>query len=362
MTGIKKLNWYGIIRITAASALAFLIAAVIIVAVAGENADVAIKNFFLGAVSNKRNFSKVIEDLVPLVFSGLAINVMFKSGLFSLAADSSFYMAGVTAAAIAIAVPLPPGIHQFVILLAGTLVGGLLALIPALLKKFTGANELVTSMMLGYITFNAGYWIIRQFFVDKQNGVFSVQFLPTATLGKMFKGTNIHYGLVIMAAAVVIMWLVVNRSRYGRELEITGSNQPFARYAGIEVTWVILLSQLIGGCLGGLVGAVTMIGTFRTFQWMTAQNYVWDGILINLLAGHKPQLIPLAAFFMAYIRVGANVMSRVGDVSAELVAIIQAIIILLIASERFLYQMKKRKEEQEALLNQTAAGGPAATV
>ena len=55
-------------------------------------------------------------------------------------------------------------------------------------------------------------------------------------------------------------------------------------------------------------------------------------------------------------------MSRVGDVSAELVAIIQAIIILLIASERFLYQMKKRKEEREALLNQARAGGPAATV
>lgn len=351
MTKKIKIDWYGIIRILAASLLAFAIASGIIFLVAGQDAGTALKNFFLGAISNKRNFSKVIEDMVPLVFSALAINVMFKSGLFSLAADSSFYMGGVLAAVIGIALPMPMFLHQAVILVVAVIVGSFLSLIPALLRKYTGANELVTSMMLGYIVFNFGYWIIREFFIDQQNGVFSVEFAKTATLGKMFKGTNIHYGLVIVVIAVVVMWIVVTKSRYGRELEITGSNENFAQYAGIQVSAVILLSQMIGGALAGLGGAVTMIGSFRTFQWMTAQNYVWDGILINLLAGRKPQYIPLAAFFMAYIRVGANVMSRVGDVSAELVSIIQAIIILLISSERFLYQMKKRKEEKEALLN-----------
>jgi simple sugar transport system permease protein len=261
-------------------------------------------------------------------------------------------MSGVAAAAIAIAIPLPTGVHQTVILLVGALIGGVLCLIPAYIRKFTGANELVTSMMLSYITYNLGYWIIRKFFVDKQNGVFSTTFARTATLGKMFRGTNIHYGLVIMFLAIVVMWIVITKTRFGRELSITGSHENFARYVGIQVTTTILLSQLFGGFLAGLGGSVTMIGIFRTFQWMTPQNYVWDGILINILAGKKPHLIPFSAFFMSYIRVGANVMSRIGHVDAELVAIIQAIIILLMASERFMYQMKKRKEERDALLNQ----------
>jgi simple sugar transport system permease protein len=354
MLKLKNFGWYEIIRILAASFLAFLIATIIIFVVAREDANIALKNFFLGAFSSRRNFSKVVEDFIPMVFSGLAINIMFKSGLFSLAADSAFYMSGVVATAIAIGIPLPAGIHQIVILLTGALVGGMLCLIPAIVRKYTGAHELVTSMMLSYITFNLGYWIIREFFIDKNNGVFSTTFAATATLGKMFKGTNIHYGLLIMAAAVIVMWIVIEKSRYGRELSFTGSNENFARYAGIEISTVILISQFVGGFWAGLGGAVTMIGIFRTFQWMTPVDYVWDGILINLLAGRKPQMIPLAAFFMSYLRVGANIMSRVGHVDSELVAIIQAIIILLIASERFLYRMKQRKEEREALLNKTS--------
>jgi simple sugar transport system permease protein len=79
---------------------------------------------------------------------------------------------------------------------------------------------------------------------------------------------------------------------------------------------------------------------------------VWDGILINLLAGTKPLLIPVSAFFISYIRTGANVMSRAGDVNVELVSIIQGIIIMLVASERFLYGMHKRREDREALARQ----------
>ena len=71
-----------------------------------------------------------------------------------------------------------------------------------------------------------------------------------------------------------------------------------------------------------------------------------------MLANSKPLFIPVAAFFLSYIRVGADIMSRESNVSNEIVAVIQAIIILLIASERFLYKFKKKKEESEALKNQ----------
>jgi simple sugar transport system permease protein len=341
-------DWYGVIRVTAAIALAFVIATLIIILVAGDPAA-AMKKFFLGAFSTRRNFSKTIEDMIPLIFTGLALNVMHKSGLFSMSADSSFYLSGVAAAILAITLPAPNIVHQAVILLVGFLVGGLVSLVPVLCKKYTGAHELVTSLMLNYIAYYFGYWLIRRDYIDITNGSFSVSFLPTATLGKMFRGTNIHYGLLITAAAVICIWLVMDRSRFGRELRLTGSNENFARYAGIPVAGAVIFSQFLGGSLAGLGGAVTMIGIFSRFQWMLPQNYVWDGILINLLAGTKPLAIPLSAFFISYIRVGANVMSRAGDVDVELVSIIQGIIIMLIASERFLYRMRQRREERQAL-------------
>ncbi|MDR2071176.1 MAG: hypothetical protein LBP81_07170 [Treponema sp.] len=350
------IDWYNIIRVTSAIALAFGIATVIIIIVVKDPAA-ALRNFFFGAFSTRRNFSKTIEDTIPLVFCGLALNVMHKSGLFSMSADSSFYLAGVSAAILAIGFPAPGIVHQTVILLLGLIIGGLISLIPVLCKRCTGAHELVISLMMNYITYNFGYWLIRRSFIDKTNGSFSVRFLPTASLGKMFSGTNIHYGLVIMILTVIFMWFVMDRSRFGKELKITGSNPNFARYAGIPVAGVIIFSQFAGGALAGLGGAVTMIGVFVRFQWILPQNYVWDGILINLLAGTRPLFIPLSAFFISYIRVGANVMSRAGDVDAELVSIIQGIIIMLIASERFLYRMRKRKEEREALQHHASAAG-----
>jgi simple sugar transport system permease protein len=351
--GSFRIDFYGLIRVAAAIGLAFGIATVIIMIVA-KTPQAALRNFFLGAFSTRRNFSKTLEDMIPLVFTGLSLNVMHKSGLFSMSADSSFYLAGVSAALIAILLPAPPFVHQGIILLSGILVGGLASLVPVICKKYSGTHELVISLMMNYITYNAGYYLIRATCIDTTNGSFSISFLPTATLGKMFRGTNVHWGMAIMILAVLCVYLIMDRSRFGRELRITGSNEHFARYAGIPVASVVILSQFAGGALAGLGGAVTMIGVFSRFQWILPQNYVWDGILINLLAGTKPLLIPLSAFFISYIRVGANVMSRAGDVDSELVSIIQGIIILLIASERFLYQMRKRREEREALQNRQA--------
>lgn len=347
----KKLEWYGVIRVSASILISLCIAAVIIFAVADDPGK-ALYKFLLGPFSTKRNFFNVVETMIPLVFSGLAINVMHKSGLFSMVADSSFYAAGVTAATIAIACPMPNIVDQIVILTAATAVGGVIGVIPVIIKRKTGANELVISLMMNYITFNLGYWLIRNFFLDTENGSFSIGFQKTANLGRMVKGTNTHYGLLIMAAAVIFVWLLMDKSKFGRALKITGSNENFAKYAGIRVGAVIVGSQLIGGLLAGLGGGVEMIGMYRKFQWITPQTYVWDGILINLLAGTRPPMIPVAAFFISYIRIGALVMSRSGDVDSEIVSIIQGIMILLIASERFLYRMKKKKEEREALQNQ----------
>lgn len=348
----KKFEWYGIIRVAASILISLVIAAIIIFAVADDPLT-ALNKFLLGPFSTKRNFFNVIETMIPMVFCGLAINVMHKSGLFSMAADSSYYFAGVVAAFIAIACPMPAGVHQFAILAAATIVGGLIGMIPVVIKRKTGANELVVSLMMNYIFFNFGYWLIRRYFLDTTNGSFSISFQKTATLGKMIKGTNTHYGLLIMVAAVIVIWILMDKSRFGRELKITGSNESFAKYAGIKIGSVVVGSQLIGGMLAGLGGGVEMIGMYKNFQWITAQNYVWDGILINLLAGTRPLMIPVSAFFISYIRIGALVMSRGGDVDSEIVSIIQGIMIMLIASERFMYRMKKRKEEREALQNQS---------
>ena len=118
----RKSNYYNLIRVTSAVLVSFLIATVIIFCVA-DDPMYSINKFFLGPLSSKRNFFNVIENMIPLVFTGLAINIMHKSGLFSMAADSSFYFSAVMASCIAIAVPMPNIAHQLAIILVAALVG-----------------------------------------------------------------------------------------------------------------------------------------------------------------------------------------------------------------------------------------------
>ena len=124
----------------------------------------------------------------------------------------------------------------------------------------------------------------------------------------------------------------------------------FAKAAGIKTGKVILLAQFVGGIFAGMGGAIEMVGMYKRFYWQSQVNYVWDGLLVHMLANENPVFIPLTAFFIAYLRIGAEIMSRATDLDNEIVAFLQCIVILLVGAERFLAVIKKRKEQKNALL------------
>lgn len=346
-----KVDTYNIIRIVSAIAIACVCACGIIFLVSDDWGS-SIYHLFVGPFTSKRKLSNVIEMMIPLVFTGLSLNIAFKCGFFNMGVDGSFYLGAIFAALLAINLPLPVGVHQFVIILVAALIGGLVALIPALIKKYTGANELVTSLMFNYVFFHLGIYILNHYMLDDTTGYASYKFLKTARLGRLVEGTQLHYGLIIMLVTWGVMWYISEKSAMGYKLRVIGSNMDFAKYSGIKVTGVILLSQFIAGVLAGMGGAIEMVGMNTRFTWNLPVQYVWDGILINLLANSSTALIPLSALFISYIRIGADVMSRNTGVDNQIVAIIQCILILLVASEKFLYFIKKRKQEKIALENQ----------
>ena len=120
-------------------------------------------------------------------------------------------------------------------------------------------------------------------------------------------------------------------------------NQSFAKYSGIKVNSVILSCQLIGGFIAGAGGAVEVLGMYERFQYSSLTSHGFDGILIAILAKYNPLMVPISALFLAYIRVGADIMARMTDVTVEIVYIIQAVIIIFVASEHFLSKWKHRK-------------------
>ena len=175
----------------------------------------------------------------------------------------------------------------------------------------------------------------------------------------MIKGTSLHYGFLVVIAATIFVIFLMNKTSFGYKVRVTGSNTAFAKVSGIRTSFVILMAQFIGGAIAGMGGAIEIVGVYRRFQWQTQTQYVWDGLLIYMLANGNPTFIPLTAFFIAYLRVGAEIMSRASDLDPEIVTFLQGIIILLVASQRFLYFIKKR-HDQKLSLKQAEEGGAAA--
>ena len=340
---------FTIVRLLCAFAIAMALSVGIILVVSKEPGT-AIFNLFLGPLQSKRHFFEVFSSSVPLIFTGLALGLVFKSGNFSMISDACLYIGGVVTAGLAIETALPAGVHPVVIMIAAAVVGGIIGSIPALLKVYFHTNELVTSLMLNYVVYYLGIYTITKFFADREAGAFaSRRYEASASLPTLLQGTNFHAGYLIAIAVVIVLYLLVFKTKFGYEIRVSGSNPQFAKYSGMNTSRVIILTQVVAGAVAGLGGSVEQMAMYQRFNWQDSPSYAWDGVIIAILSGNNPKMVPFAAFFLAYIRVGADLMSRRSDVQNELVSIIQAVLILFVTAERFMAGWKQRQEAKKAL-------------
>lgn len=317
----------------------------------------ALYSMLVGPFTSLRRFGNVIEAMTPLIFTGLSVTMLYRAGLFNLSMEGGFFFACVAATASAVLLDLPAGLNFAAAMLAGAVAGGISSLIPGTLKVKCHANELVTSLMLNYVLLYLGLYIVINFLHDPaMNSNYSFAFPENMLLTRIFPGTRINTGTLMALAAVVAVYVLLDKTAFGYKVTMIGQNERMAETAGMNVGRIIILSQVIGGVLAGLGGATEMFGMYKRFQYDGLPGYGWDGVLIAIVAQFKPQYVPLSAFFLAYVRIGADIMARQTDVPSEIVAIVQAVVIVLISAEAILknYQHRlvvRQAKEEEALIN-----------
>lgn len=346
-----KVKYFEYIRTSAVIVIALAIAFLIISLVSNQPVK-TIGIFLLEPLSSKGHIGNVIEMAIPLMFTGLAVSLLFRANMFNLGAEGIFYFSGVVTSVLAIHLTLDGWLHPMVAIAAGSIVGALLSAIPGILKAKWNANELVTSLMFNNILFGVGLYLLNYHLRDaKAFANVSYKFEKTALLSKMVSGTRIHAGLIIVIVLIIAAHLFLYKTKWGYELRMTGINRDFARYSGMKTAKVIILVHLIAGFIAGMGGSVEVLGMYNRFQWTSLPGYGLDGALVAMLAKNNPLSVIGSALFLAYIRIGADMMARLSDVPSEMISIIQAIIILLISAEQFLKFWKNRmllKEAKEA--------------
>ncbi|MGH0052663.1 MAG: ABC transporter permease, partial [Sphaerochaetaceae bacterium] len=316
------------IRTSIAILLALVLALVIIILVS-ESPLQAFYLFLLGPLRNFRYIGNVIELAIPLIFSGLATAILFRSNLFNLGAEGIFYISGLAAAVIAIKVPIAsPFIHPLLAIITGTVVGMMVGAVPGYLKAKLDASELVSSLMLNSILAGVGLFILNHFIRDKNiTEIASLRFPDSANLPRIIPGTRIHFGIVIALVMVLLIFLFFKYHKQGYLLKMFGLNRHFTEFSGFSSSKLIILAHLLAGALAGMGGSIEVLGMHDRFRWADLPGLGFDGALVAMLAQNNPVSVLFAALFLAYIRTGADIMARQGDVANEMVYIIQAVII-----------------------------------
>jgi simple sugar transport system permease protein len=327
-----------------------LILAFILILFVSDDPMKTMHYFLFGPLTNKRYLGNVIELTIPLIFSGLATAILFRANQFNLGAEGIFYFSGLMAAIVAIKAPATSSaMLPFYAIMVGMVVGIVISFIPGILKAKLGANELVSSLMLNSILAGVGYYIMNNTIRDKNlTDVASVKFPESAMLKTIIPHTRIHFGLIIALVITATVYLFFKYHKWGYIIRMFGENKSYLSTAGYSASAVIILVHIISGAISGIGGSVEVLGMYSRFRWASLPGLGFDGAMVAMLARNKPISVVFSALFIAYIRTGADIMARQSDVTAEMVYIVQAVMILLISADRFLYHMQQKQLMKKA--------------
>ena len=292
---------FDIIRTIISVLIALAISFVIIFMVSDQPLE-AIKYLLIGPLTNKRSMGNVVESMIPLIFTGTGVCIVFSANQINLAGEGAFHIGGLIASCIAIKVTAG-FVSPFAALVCAGLAGALFTVIPAIMKITTTASEMVSSLMINYIALYFGNYMLNNVIGDPKASAASYKLSEASELPVLIQGTRVHLGFIIAIAVAVLGYLFLYRTKMGYELRLAGENEEFARYSGVSIVKVIVLSQILGGFVAGLGGGVEMLSPiYSRFTWTSLLGYGWDAIIICTLAKKNPLYTPFAALFLAYHR------------------------------------------------------------
>ena len=332
---------YRIVIIALAALTAILLGAVILAAIGADILKVY-RVILFEPLKNISLIGEVLIRAIPLTIIALGISTAYRSGFINIGAEGQMAMGIIAAAAVSLALPdLPRPILLPLVILAGCAGGAVWGFIPGILRAKLDVSELLSTVMLNYIAAQFYTFCLRGPMLDPAEktagGVGTPQTMRLTEhiwLDRMIPGTRLHTGVFIALGLAVIIYLLLWKTPFGYKLRAAGAQEKAARYGGINVPLCLVISICISGALAGLAGAVEIAGVHRRAIEGITGGYGFSGIVVALFGGLHPAGIIPAAFFFGLLLVGADMTQRMAGVPANMVQVLQGIIILVIVAAR----------------------------
>ncbi len=324
----------------------------------------------IGGFSNMRDLGQVFYAATPIILTGLSVCFAYKTGLFNIGASGQFTFGAFAAILVGVKCAFIPGPLLWIVsMLAAMVAGALWGIIPGILKAKRNVNIVIACIMTNYI----GMHIVNELVVEFVYNSMRNQSMPVAThanapklgLDLIFVNGNtassVNAGIFVAIITGIIVYYIIEKTKFGYELKACGFNADAAKYAGINAHRNIVSTMAISGAIAGLGGACLYLagsGKYMDIVDVIASEG-FQGIPVALLGMNNPIGVIFAGIFIAYINQGGFNMQVYGF-APQVIEIITSIIIYFSAFALVMrevakrYLLKKPKENKVANNNTTA--------
>lgn len=330
------------------SILAALVIGAIVVAFMGFNPLEVFSQLFQGAFVGEFNFGTTLEKFAPLLLAGLAFALSAKVSMSNVGVDGQLYLGAMAAAWVGFTFTnLSKAVHIPLALIAGMIAGALFAAIPAMLKVYFRVNEVLTTILLNYVAQYITSYLVNNPFSGGTGVAQSPPIAESAALTRIMSPSRANTGLFIAIGVFIFIYWLVYKTTVGYKFRSVGLNPDFTEYIGVNAKKTMIAGMMLSGAIGGLAGAIEVMGIYGSFLDNFSSGIGFDGMLASLIAKNNFGMVAIISFFMASLKSGALAMERYTGVPKSLIDAIIAVFILFATMEG-LFQLRKRNKKKEA--------------
>ena len=351
MSKVEKFLQSAFFRTLISIVVGFAVGAVFLAAVQID-VGAAYGKLFTSIFANAKSLSYSVVYATPLIILGLSVAFSFRTGVFNIGAEGQFVVGSMAACVVGILVPAPAIVLVPLCVLASAVAGAVWGMIVGILKVKWGINEVLSMIMFNWIAFYLSNYIAGLPAIKSDGNAEATKnvqeaamiLLPKSVISKLGLCNSANWGIFVAILLSIFCYVVIEKTTLGFSLKAVGSNRDAAEYAGINVNRAVLTALGISGAMGGIAGAMNLLGMGQRISIFTAQeSYGFQGIIAALIGHSNPLGVFFGGLFYGAIKYGGSRLNLIGAPS-EVVNVIMGTVVFFIAISH-IFKFRKHKKE-----------------
>ena len=340
-------RWLSATAYNVAAILLGIAAGLVVVAFAGGNVGVALSTLFLGPITSAAGIQQIFVRFVVFYTMALGVGLALKAGLWNIGAQGQWIVGMVLVFVVYDSLGSLPDPLLFVTMILMAAIGGLLwIVVPTVLRVKFGANEIVVTLLLNVVALNFATYMLNGPIKGPQSFGYPVTrtLAPQVQLPQIVNGVNITYAVPLTVLIGIALYVLVEKTAFRIKADTVGQSPETARYAGISISKVMVITMLAGGALAGLAGATYVMGYLKALdpgQFTTNFGFL---AVISALVGRKNMLgIGAASLFFGYITIGAEDMAVATSIQTSVVFAMEGVMLIGILLSTYLTERRRAR-------------------